>query len=135
MARNNKYSGSDNEGFLCNRNLFFLSVLGAIIVGGWLLYQQVRNINGLTTRETIIERRKERSKTAKLPKWQKGVQYPNLEKPKKTQKAGPRGKVDWEKIKRETEAAVKSGKMTRKQADAKYQAIQKRIAGKDERKR
>lgn len=135
MARNNKYSGSDDEGFLCNRNLFFLGVLGAIIVCGWLLYKQVRNISGLTTREAIIEERKERSKTANLPKWQKGVQYPNLEKPKKTEKGGPRGKVDWEKIKREIEGAVKSGKMTRQEADAKYRAIQERMAGKDGRKR
>ena len=38
---------------------------------------------------------------------------------------------DWEKIKRETEAAVKSGKMTRQQADAKYRAIRERTARKN----
>jgi len=41
--------------------------------------------------------------------------------------------ADWEVIKRRIEGAVKSGKMTREEADAKYKAIRERTAGRSER--
>ena len=41
--------------------------------------------------------------------------------------------VDWEGIKRRIEAAVKSGEMTREEADAKYEEIKKRSSGRGER--
>ncbi|GAI77055.1 unnamed protein product, partial [marine sediment metagenome] len=37
--------------------------------------------------------------------------------------------VDWEGIKKRIEGAVKSGDMTREQADAKYKEIRERMAG------
>jgi len=46
--------------------------------------------------------------------------------------AGKRG-VDWEGIKKRIEGAVKSGDMTREEADAKYKAIRERMAGRRER--
>jgi hypothetical protein len=38
--------------------------------------------------------------------------------------------VDWADIKRRIEDAVKSGKMTREEADAKYKAIRERLGQK-----
>jgi len=46
---------------------------------------------------------------------------------------GNRERPDWEGIKRRIEAAVKSGDMTREEADAKYKAIRERMAGRSER--
>ena len=42
---------------------------------------------------------------------------------------GGKRDVDWEGIKKRIEGAVKSGKITRKEADAQYEAIKKRMAG------
>jgi len=44
---------------------------------------------------------------------------------------GDRERPDWEAIKRRIEGAVKSGKMTREQADAKYREIRERMARED----
>ena len=41
--------------------------------------------------------------------------------------------TDWESIKRRIESAVKSGDMTREEADAKYKEIRERMAGRRER--
>ena len=46
---------------------------------------------------------------------------------------GNRERPDWEGIKRRIEAAVKSGDMTREEADAKYKAVRERMAGRSER--
>ena len=46
--------------------------------------------------------------------------------------AGAVEAVDWEGIKRRIEGAVKSGKMTREEAGAKYKAIRERMAGRTE---
>ncbi len=42
---------------------------------------------------------------------------------------GDRERPDWEGIKKRIEGAVKSGDMTREEADAKYKAIRERMAG------
>ena len=44
-----------------------------------------------------------------------------------------RKRPDWESIKKRIEGAVKSGKMTREEADVKYKEIKKRMAGRRER--
>ena len=46
---------------------------------------------------------------------------------------GNRERPDWEGIKRRIEAAVKSGDMTREEADAKYKTIRERMAGRSKR--
>ena len=49
------------------------------------------------------------------------------------EKSGTRKDVDWEGIKRRIEAAVERGDITREEADAKYEAIRKRMAEDDKR--
>ena len=52
---------------------------------------------------------------------------------KKSRQGEAKKDVDWEGIKKRIEGAVKSGKMTREEADAKYKAIRERMAGGDKR--
>jgi len=52
---------------------------------------------------------------------------------KRGSERGDRERPGWEGIKRRIEGAVKSGKMTREEADAKYKEIRERMAGRSER--
>ena len=52
---------------------------------------------------------------------------------KKSREGEAKKDVDWEGIKKRIEGAVKSGDMTREEAEAKYEAIKKRMAGSDKR--
>ena len=48
----------------------------------------------------------------------------------KAKKDGSHAKIDWDAIKKQVEGAVKAGKITREQADAKYTALKKQSAQK-----
>ena len=52
---------------------------------------------------------------------------------KKSREGQAKKDVDWEAVKKKIEGAVKSGKITREEADAKYEAIKKQMAGGDKR--